>query len=441
LISQASHFTVLVGVRLRPTAWILLLALSAACPARSPAQQPANNDWIGKRVVQKYANFQLKIEKQVINQNEIEIYRVEQVNGSWMWLYAPGISGWAPTDQVVPVDQAVEFFTNHLRANPGDPHGYTMRAFVWVSEKKELDIALADYNEAIRLAPTKSYVYGNRSTVWADKKEYDKALADYNGAIRLDPKDPWTYFNRGNVWGHKDEYDKAVEDYNEAIKLKPKYFLAYGNCGHAWYAKKEYDKAVDDYNEAIRLDPKFAGVYRGRGDVWSVKKEFDKAIADYSEAIRLDPKDAMAVISRAFALFSAGRPARAVEDVNRVTELQGWQGEYSIYAIIVGHFAYLRDGRGDQAKSMLERAAERCNHSVWPYPVVRFLRGDITEVNLLAAATDNDKMTEARCYLGLAAIRKQEKDTARAHFRWVAENGKTTFLEFHVAGAELDRMR
>ena len=34
-------------------------------------------------------------------------------------------------DQVVPVEQAIEFFTDYIRSSPGDAHGYIMRAIIW----------------------------------------------------------------------------------------------------------------------------------------------------------------------------------------------------------------------------------------------------------------------------------------------------------------------
>ena len=72
-----------------------------------------------------------------------------------------------------------------------------------------------------------------------------------------------------------------------------------------------------------------------------------------------------------------------------------------------------RDGQGDRAKTLLDDAAARCDRSAWPYPIVKYLRGEIDEPKLLAAANDNNKMTEARCLLGLEVLEKGKKDAAR----------------------------
>jgi hypothetical protein len=115
--------------------------------------------------------------------------------GSGSWVEGRGLSGWALADQVVPVKQAIAFFTDSIRANPGDAHGYSMRAMIWQREKKEPDVALGDYNKAIQLAPTEAFIYVHRGIAWSDKKEYDKAIADFNEAIRIDPKLALAYAN------------------------------------------------------------------------------------------------------------------------------------------------------------------------------------------------------------------------------------------------------
>jgi len=284
--------------RSRSVSWVvavaLVLILIAAMPIGSPAQQPADNGWIGKRVVQRYRGFQLQIDHQVIDPKAIKTYRVERVNGGWLWLQPEngGVSGWAGAGQVVPVDQAIAVFTDDIRANPGDPHGYIMRATIWRQDKKELDNALFDMDEAIRLAPTDAAAWQSRGLAWHAKKEYDKAIADDSEAIRLDPSVAITYSNRGDAWYHKKEYDKAIADYNEAIRLDPKFAWPYNNRGTARRATKEYDKAIADYNEAIRLDPNDALPYSNRAWLWArcpdVKyRDATKAVESAAKACEL----------------------------------------------------------------------------------------------------------------------------------------------------------
>jgi SdpI/YfhL protein family/Tetratricopeptide repeat len=79
----------------------------------------------------------------------------------------------------------------------------------------------ADYDEAIRLAPTDGSAYFARGRYWAEKREFGNALADLNEAIRLNPTDASAFAWRGRVWCVKENFDKAIADYNEAIRLDP----------------------------------------------------------------------------------------------------------------------------------------------------------------------------------------------------------------------------
>jgi tetratricopeptide (TPR) repeat protein len=100
------------------------------------------------------------------DQNVFRIYKVEQANGSWLWLVAEGsgVKGWAPAANVILFDQAIDYITNRIRANPGAASNCVRRANVW-RERKEFDIAIADYDEAIRLDPGDAAAYVGRG--WA----------------------------------------------------------------------------------------------------------------------------------------------------------------------------------------------------------------------------------------------------------------------------------
>ena len=169
----------------RPTAALLAVGIALVLASPPALHAQAGGGWVGKRVVERYPGFRLRIENQVIDPKGIRIYRVEQVNGPWLWLKAEGrgLSGWAPADQVVPVDQAIAFFTDSIRANPGDSHGYVMRALIWRQERKEVDLALGDLNEAVRLDPTVADLWTARGLAWHYKEEYEKAIADHSQAI------------------------------------------------------------------------------------------------------------------------------------------------------------------------------------------------------------------------------------------------------------------
>ena len=147
---RAGTFVTSIGI----TAVAIVLAVALAAP--SPLYAQADPSWVGKRVVQKLSNFTLRQNGEAAPSTEslIRVYVVERVFGPTVWLHAEGNgpTGWAPGDQVVPIDQAIEFFTNQVRVNPRDAFSYVMRGRVW-RDRREIDKAMADYTEAIGIDP------------------------------------------------------------------------------------------------------------------------------------------------------------------------------------------------------------------------------------------------------------------------------------------------
>jgi tetratricopeptide (TPR) repeat protein len=129
----------------------------------------------------------------------------------------------------------------------------------------------------------RAIAYNNRGFVWHDKGDLDRAIADYNEAIRLDPKQANAYRNRGNAWREKGDLDRAIADLNEAIRLDPKYANAYVNRGNVWHDKGDLDRAIADYNEATGLNPKELS-YRFRGYFYFYMGDFAAAAADLLHA-------------------------------------------------------------------------------------------------------------------------------------------------------------
>ena len=68
--------------------------------------------------------------------------------------------------------------------------------------------------------------------------DLDGALADYDQAIRLNPRDASNFRIRANMRQAKGDLDGALADYNEAIRLQPEYAEAFNNRGQRTPGKR-----------------------------------------------------------------------------------------------------------------------------------------------------------------------------------------------------------
>jgi lipoprotein NlpI len=259
--------------------------------------------------------------------------------------------------------------------------------------------------------------------------------------MRLNPNEGEFVYHRGWAYHLKGQNEEAVKDLNEAIRLDPKWpgylidrgiILAEG--------LHDLERGITDYDKAINLDPKRESTYRYRAYAKRLAHDYDQAIADYSTALELDPKSASAVEGRGLAKLLKGAHQEAAIDFARTVELAPPKDTVASYGAILEFEALQLNGEPDQAKAHLDAATPRLDSSRWPYQIIRYLRGEIDQDALNAAATDNNKQTEVHCYIGYEALIKGDKEKAVEQFRWVKDHGTRSFLEHELAVVELNRL-
>src|SRR5215813_3929982 len=236
--------------------------------------------------------------------------------------------------------------------------------------KGDIDLALSDFSEVLRLSPESAATYFNRALLYHRKGDSGRATADYTAAILLNPTDATAYFNRGAAYEQRGDHEKANEDYGEAFRLDPQVSLAFdirdaaydGKCDYerrvlnpvqgpgiddtgllllAYYhraiAQREngdLDGAIASYGEAITILPQVDFSFCSRGNLYLAKQDYDRAIADFSEAIRLgykysnpgDFKYVAAHINRGQVYLRRGDHDRAIEDFGEAIRLDPTYG-------------------------------------------------------------------------------------------------------------------
>lgn len=96
----------------------------------------------------------------------------------------------------------------------------------------------------------------NRAEAYQKQGKLDLAIAEYTEALRIDPKHAGAHFGRGMCYGNKGELDNAQLDFDETTRLNPKHTEAFINCGYCWFTKRDYYRAIADYELALRVNPR-----------------------------------------------------------------------------------------------------------------------------------------------------------------------------------------
>ena len=214
--------------------------------------------------------------------------------------------------------------------------------------KRDLQNALLNFSRAIEEYPQNAVVYFNRATLYSTHGYPDQALADAEQAVLWAPSKSRGYTVRGNALLAKGEASKAIVDYSKAISLEPNGENTYGyyyNRGKAHFANGDREQALANYDQAIRLKPDFADAYGDRCNVYLNKEEFVRAVSDCDRAISIDPNKSYVFSNRGAALASQGLFARAMSDFEQAIKLDP---QNSTAQLNIG-LAYKDQGQIDKA--------------------------------------------------------------------------------------------
>ncbi len=271
-----------------------------------------------------------------------------------------------------------------------------------------LNQAIASYSSQIQAGGNTSYAYAMRGMLRADLGDGTAALADFNEAVRLGPTSASAYLARGGFQYQRGNPKGAFNDFNQVIRLNPRDPLAYYNRALARIELDQFDEAIDDFGRTLRLDPTHTSA------------RFNRAAL----ALLLDRRGASA-------------------DAESSLSLVGWDDPTSAYLALIGVLSHQRTGNDDQAKTLLNAAKQGLDNEFWPYPIVRYLAGEIDLEALLEASKNPTQQAEARAYAGLTLAQQAKAREAVPLLRWVIEQDASPQIQIPrlLASRELDRLR
>lgn len=123
-------------------------------------------------------------------------------------------------------------------------------------ERGDFDGAISYCTAALQANPKlPAVIYTNRGIAYVRKNNREMAISDFDEAIRVDPKNARAYFNRAYVRGDEGKHREALNDYNEAIRCDAAYASAYYNRGETYLEMHAYRPALQDFRKAIQLAP------------------------------------------------------------------------------------------------------------------------------------------------------------------------------------------
>jgi tetratricopeptide (TPR) repeat protein len=336
-------------------------------------------------------------------------------------------------------DKAVDAFKQALRINP-EQAGAQLGLGSAYHNMGRLADALGPLTAAVGLEPQNAVAHLNLGITLAALRRPEDAMIELNEAKRLNPQSARIHNEVGNVLHNSfAQMDGALAAYQEAARLDSSVPAVHHNIGLMLMRLGRFGQAIEPFSEALRLEPDYRNARYHLSHAYTQLGRYDEAIDSWTKFLELVPGGQEALHNRAWNYLYVGHQgAAAATDARSFLRTAGWRDRSSPFMVLVAHLGYRQSGA--EARGILDEAASRLNTAAWPYPVVAYMRGELTADRLMEIAATNDQKTEAHTYVGMDLLLKGRVQDAREHFVWVRDYGNKRFIEYALALAELGRM-
>lgn len=186
----------------------------------------------------------------------------------------------------------------------------------------ELNRAVADFGEAIRLAPNAAYTWQSRGEAYMQLRDYPKAISDLDQAIRFDPTRAYRFHSPAVAYREKGDLERAIKEFSIAISLDRTHDFRFGDRAVVYLSLGRYNLAIADFDEVTKLNPTSAAAYWLRAQAYLALGDAKRALAESNRAVERDPRDPDAYANRVAALEKLGEREAARADYKSVLELR-----------------------------------------------------------------------------------------------------------------------
>lgn len=221
-------------------------------------------------------------------------------------------------------------------------------------KKKEFEMAIKHYNDAIEHDPTDITYYNNIAAVYFEEKKYDECIKQCEKGIevgrenRADFKLISKAFSRiGNAYRKLENwkqakiyYEKSLSEYrNPEVKtllsemekkIKEEELKAYidpmkaeeeKEKGNEFFKKGDFSTAIKHYTEAINRNPDDPKLYSNRAACYTKLAAFDLGLKDCDTCVKLDDKFIKGWIRKGKILQGMQQPGKALTVYQKAMEL------------------------------------------------------------------------------------------------------------------------
>lgn len=128
--------------------------------------------------------------------------------------------GFIQKTEVVSLDEALAYFTDHIEKNPDSSEAYSKRAVVWKTKGEPIK-ALEDADKALQLDPKRMEVYLLRADIYLENGDKAAAKANYTETVERAATGVQRFIGLGLMEVKLGDDAEAIKHFSSVLVIAP----------------------------------------------------------------------------------------------------------------------------------------------------------------------------------------------------------------------------
>ena len=146
---------------------------------------------------------------------------------------------------------------------------------------KNLTVAMAQYEKALRLDPGRARVREKRGLLFLERGLAEDALVEFRAMADQGPIPAAAFDGEGRALTHLGRWEEAEKAFRRALALNPQDWRASAWLGIVAYVQERYPDALAAFQTACSLKPEHPGLVNNLGQTYVALGRYEDAIASF----------------------------------------------------------------------------------------------------------------------------------------------------------------
>ena len=219
---------------------------------------------------------------------------------------------------------------------------------------------------------------------------------------------------------YNSQYKIALSKFNELLKVNPFHLSALTGKAKCLFELGDINEAYNTYTIAYNLDSNDDRIAEALGNCAFRLKDFNAAHDFFQKALLEAPENPTIHEMLSKVYMCQGRYNEAIKQAKVAKLYYDNRGLRAPSLLILSYFAMAEINDLENQKTILKFIQSFKKETSWPYPILKFINKDLSDIQLLSHVETLQQEIQAHTYIGLMKRNRKENLLGEAPFEWAS---------------------